>query len=136
MLPFILDDRLAKDTIHLLELPLCRFLLMNDRCYPWLILVPRYNDLSEIHDLRDKDQSTLISEVTAATRALEKLFQPEKINVAALGNLVSQLHIHVIARFEEDEAWPNPVWGIGKNVIYPKNEVKPLVNQLTTALLA
>ena len=136
MLPFILDDRLAKDTIHLLEFPLCRFLLMNDRRYPWLILVPRYNDLSEIHDLRDKDQSTLISEVTATTRALEKLFQPEKINVAALGNLVSQLHIHVIARFEEDEAWPNPVWGIGKNVIYPKNEVKPLVNQLTTALLA
>ena len=136
MLPFILDDRLAKDTIHLLELPLCRFLLMNDRRYPWLILVPRYIDLSEIHDLRDKDQSTLISEVTAATRALEKLFQPEKINVSALGNLVSQLHIHVIARFEEDEAWPNPVWGIGKNVIYPKNEVKPLVNQLTTALLA
>ncbi len=135
-MPFILDDRLAKDTIHLLELPLCRFLLMNDRRYPWLILVPRYIDLSEIHDLRDKDQSTLISEVTAATRALEKLFQPEKINVAALGNLVSQLHIHVIARFEEDEAWPNPVWGIGKNVIYPKNEVKPLVNQLTTALLA
>ena len=135
-MPFILDDRLAKDTIHLLELPLCRFLLMNDRRYPWLILVPRYNDLSEIHDLHDKDQSTLISEVTAATRALEKLFQPEKINVAALGNLVSQLHIHVIARFEEDEAWPNPVWGIGKNVIYPKNEVKPLVNQLTTALLA
>ena len=135
-MPFILDDRLAKDTIHLLELPLCRFLLMNDRRYPWLILVPRYNDLSKIHDLRDKDQSTLISELTAATRALEKLFQPEKINVAALGNLVSQLHIHVIARFEEDEAWPNPVWGIGKNVIYPKNEVKPLVNQLTTALLA
>ena len=135
-MPFILDDSLAKDTIHLLELPLCRFLLMNDRRYPWLILVPRYNDLSEIHDLRDKDQSTLISEVTAATRALEKLFQPEKINVAALGNLVSQLHIHVIARFEENEAWPNPVWGIGKNVIYPKNEIKPLVNQLTTALLA
>ena len=135
-MPFILDDRLAKDTIHLLELPLCRFLLMNDKRYPWLILVPRYNDLSEIHDLPDKDQSTLISEVTAATRALEKLFQPEKINVAALGNLVSQLHIHVIARFKEDEAWPNPVWGIGKNVIYPKNEVKPLVNQLTTALLA
>ena len=136
MLPFILNNSLAKDTIHLLELPLCRFLLMNDRRYPWLILVPRYNDLSEIHDLRDKDQSTLISEVTAATRALEKLFQPEKINVAALGNLVSQLHIHVIARFEEDEVWPNPVWGIGKNVIYPRNEVKPLVNQLTTALLA
>ena len=136
MLPFILDDRLAKDTIRLLELPLCRFLLMNDRRYPWLILVPRYNGLSEIHDLRDKDQSTLISEITAATRALEKLFQPEKINVAALGNLVSQLHIHVIARFEEDEAWPNPVWGIGKTESYSRNEGKRLVKRLTTTLSA
>ena len=136
MLPFILDDRLAKDTIHLLELPLCRFLLMNDRRYPWLILVPRHNGLSEIHDLRDKDQSTLISEVTAATRALEKLFPPKKNNVAALGNIVLQLHIHVIARFEEDEARPNPGWGIGKNVIYSKNDEKRLVNQLTTTLLA
>ena len=135
-MPFILDDRLAKDTIHLRELPLCRFLLMNDRRYPWLILVPRYNGLSEIHDLRDKDQSTLISEVTAATRALEKLFQTKNINVAALGNMVSQLHDHVIARFEEDEAWPNPVWGIGKSVIYSKNEQNHLVSQLTTTLLA
>ena len=135
-MPFIVDDNLAKDTIHLLELPLCRFLLMNDRRYPWLILVPRYNGLSEIHDLRDKDQSTLIFEVTAATRALEKLFQPEKINVAALGNLVSQLHIHVIARFEEDEAWPNLVWGIGKSKNYSRNEGKRLVNQLTTILSA
>ena len=135
-MPFILDDRLVKDTIHLLELPLCRFLLMNDRRYPWLILVPRYSGLSEIHDLSDKDQSTLISEVTSATRALEKLFQPKKINVASLGNMVSQLHIHVIARLEEDEAWPNPVWGIGKSIIYSKNEAKGLVNQLTTTLLA
>ena len=136
MLPFILDDRLAKDTIHLLELPLCRFLLMNDRRYPWLILVPRHNSLSEIHDLPDKDQSTLISEVTSATRALEKLFQPKKINVASLGNMVSQLHIHVIARLEEDEAWPNPVWGIGKSESYSRNEAKRLVDQLTTSLSA
>ena len=136
MLPFILDDRLAKDTIHLLELPLCRFLLMNDRRYPWLILVPRYNGLSEIHDLRDKDQSALISEITVATRAVEKLFQPEKINVAALGNMVSQLHIHVIARFKEDEAWPNPVWGIGKGESYSRGEATSLVNQLLTSLSA
>ena len=133
-MPFTLDDRLVKDTIHLLELPLCRFLLMNDRRFPWLILVPRYNDLSEIHDLGNKDQTTPISEVTVATRALEKLFQPEKINVAALGNMVSQLHVHVIARFEEDEAWPNPVWGIGKSESYSRNQRKRLVNQLTTTL--
>ena len=135
-MPFILDGSLAKDTIHLLELPLCRVLLMNDRRYPWLILVPRYNSLSEIHDLRDKDQSTLIFEVTAATRALEKLFHPKKINVASLGNMVSQLHIPVIARLEEDEAWPNPVWGIGKSESYSRNEGKRLVNQLTTTLSA
>ena len=109
---------------------------MNDRRYPWLILVPRYSGLSEIHDLSDKDQSTLISEVTSATRALEKLFQPKKINVASLGNMVSQLHIHVIARFEEDEAWPNPVWGIGKSESYSRNEAKRLVDQLTTSLSA
>ena len=109
---------------------------MNDKRYPWLILVPRYNGLSEIHDLRDKDQSTLISEVTAATRALENLFQPKKINVAALGNMVSQLHIHVIARFEKDEAWPSPVWGIGKSESYSRNEAKRVVKQLTTTLSA
>ena len=130
-MPFILDDRLAKDTIHLLVLPFCRFLFMYDRRFPWLILVPRYSGLSEIHDLPDKDQSTLISEISTATRALEKLFQPKKINVAALGNMVSQLHIHVIARWEEDEAWPNPVWGTGKSESYSRNERKRLVNQLT-----
>ena len=136
MLPFALDNRLSEDTIYVRELPLCRFLLMNDKRYPWLILVPRYNGLSEIHDLPDKDQSTLISEVTAATRALENLFQPKKINVAALGNMVSQLHIHVIARFEEDEAWPSPVWGIGKSESYSRNEAKRIVNQLTATLSA
>ena len=111
-------------------------LLMNDRRYNWLILVPRHNDFSEIHDLGAKDQTTLISEVTSATRALENLFQPKKINVAALGNLVSQLHIHVIARFEQDEAWPDPVWGIGKSESYSRNEAKRLVDQLTTSLSA
>ena len=136
MLPFALDNRLAEDTIYVRELPLCRFLLMNDKRYPWLILVPRYNGLSEIHDLPDKDQSTLISEVTAATRALENLFQPKKINVAALGNMVSQLHIHVIARFEKDEAWPSPVWGIGKSESYSRNEAKRIVKQLTATLSA
>ena len=136
MLPFALDNRLSEDTIYVRELPLCRFLLMNDKRYPWLILVPRYNGLSEIHDLPDKDQSTLISEVTAATRALENLFQPKKINVAALGNMVSQLHIHIIARFEEDEAWPRPVWGIGKSESYSRNEAKRLVNQLNSTLSA
>ena len=136
MLSFVLDNCLACDTIHLVELPLCRFLLMNDKRYPWLILVPRYNGLSEVHDLSEKDQSILIFEITCATRALKKLFSPDKMNVAALGNMVSQLHIHVIARFKKDEAWPNPVWGIGKSESYSKKEAKIIVNNITNALLA
>ena len=136
MLTFVLDNCLARDTIHLVELPLCRFLLMNDKRYPWLILVPRYNGLSEVHDLSEKDQSILIFEITCATRALKKLFSPDKMNVAALGNMVSQLHIHVIARFKKDEAWPNPVWGIGKSESYSKKEAKIIVNNITNALLA
>ena len=111
MLAFKLDVRLVEDTIYLLELSLCRVLLMNDSRYPWLILVPRFNGLKEIHDLSKGDQGNLMFEITKTTRIIEKLFTPDKINVAALGNSVSQLHIHIIARFKTDEAWPGPVWG-------------------------
>ena len=133
-LVFKLDERLTNDTIHLTELSLCRALLMNDRRYPWLILVPRYNELREIHNLSDEDQCTLIFEVTATARVLEKIFQPEKINVASLGNLVSQLHVHVIARFKEDEAWPGSVWGIGKSQSYSEDEKLRLTNLLVNSL--
>lgn len=133
---FKLDERLADDTIYLTELSLCRVLLMNDRRYPWLILVPRYNGLKEIHDLSEKDQSNLMSEITTTTGIIEKLFTPDKINVGALGNSVSQLHIHIIARFKTDEAWPGPVWGIGSSQIYSYDEgnrlADLLVNSLTT----
>ena len=133
---FKLDERLAHDTIYLSELSLCRALLMNDRRYPWLILVPRYNGLKEIHDLSKEDQDNLMFEITKTTRIIEKLFTPDKINVAALGNSVSQLHIHIIARFKTDEAWPGPVWGIGSSQIYSYDEgnrlADLLVNSLTT----
>ena len=131
---FKLDGRLADDTIYLTELSLCRVLLMNDRRYPWLILVPRYNGLKEIHDLSEKDQSNLMSEITTTTGIIEKLFTPDKINVAALGNSVSQLHIHVIARFKEDETWPGPVWGAGSQQNYSDDEGKRLVDLLINSL--
>ena len=109
---------------------------MNDSRYPWLILVPRYNGLKEIHDLSKGDQGNLMFEITKTTRIIEKLFTPDKINVAALGNSVSQLHIHIIARFKTDEAWPGPVWGIGSSQIYSDDKgnhlADLLVNSLTT----
>ena len=106
---------------------MCLLRLVNDRRYPWLILVPKQNGLIEIHDLSKDDQSRLILEITTFTRVIEELFQPEKINVGSLGNVVSQLHIHVIGRFKGDDTWPGPVWGDRKPHHYPKNKVGKLI---------
>jgi diadenosine tetraphosphate (Ap4A) HIT family hydrolase len=111
MTEFQLHNTLAADTVEADRWPLCRVLLMNDSRYPWLILVPARADKTEIHDLDDADQSLLIAEIGRASRALTGAFSPDKINVAAIGNIVPQLHIHVVARFRGDDAWPGPVWG-------------------------
>lgn len=108
---FALASPLAAETVDLVRWPLCRVLLMDDRQYPWLILVPEREGLREIHHLANSDRAILIEEIATASRVLEILFAPVKINVAALGNIVSQLHVHVVARFREDAAWPGPVWG-------------------------
>ena len=109
---FILHPQLAKDTLVLGDWRLCRLLRMNDRTYPWLILVPKRADIREVIDLSDDDQHQLTREVAEASRALRRLLSPDKLNVAALGNVVPQLHVHVIARFTGDPAWPRPVWGV------------------------
>ena len=111
MSDFVLHETLAADTVEVVHFPLCRVLLMNDSRYPWLILVPARADKTEIHDLDSADQAQLISEIDRASRALTELYQPHKINVAAIGNIVPQLHIHVVARYRTDDAWPAPVWG-------------------------
>lgn len=111
MSTFELHPRLAADTVEITRLPLCRVLLMNDAHYPWLILVPQQPGIREIHELSDADQIQLIRESSRVARTMSALFQPTKMNVAALGNMVPQLHIHHIARFETDTAWPGPVWG-------------------------
>lgn len=108
--PFELDPLLARDTVALGDWPLCRLLLMNDATYPWLILVPRRADLVELHDLTDGEASTLAGEVSRASRTLQAAVGADKMNVAALGNVCRQLHLHVIARFHGDPAWPRPVW--------------------------
>jgi len=111
MADFTLHPQLAKDTIALLDLHLCRVFLMKDATYPWVILVPRRDGLREMHQLPEQDQRTLMREITHTSAKLEAAFDADKMNVAALGNMVPQLHIHVIARFEGDASWPGPVWG-------------------------
>ena len=108
---FSLDPRLQQDTLTVGDFPLCRLLLMNDAQYPWFILVPRRADVSEVFDLDAADQLVLWQETTALAAALKDNFAADKMNVATLGNMVSQLHMHVIVRTREDAAWPAPVWG-------------------------
>lgn len=112
MSTFELHPQLAADTVSVATWPLCEVLLLNDANYPWLVLVPARADLRDFHDLSADDMVVAGEEISRASEALSTLFKPTKINVAALGNMVPQLHIHVIARFADDPAWPNPIWGI------------------------
>jgi diadenosine tetraphosphate (Ap4A) HIT family hydrolase len=129
-MPFELHPVLARDTCDVARLPLCRVLLMKDRRFPWLILVPERPDVREIRDLPPADRAELIEEIAQASDVLTGLFRPEKLNVGALGNLVPQLHIHVVARATTDPAWPGPVWGSGPPLPYESGELDDLSAQL------
>jgi len=107
-----LHPQLAADTVPVGELALARVLLAHDANYPWLILVPRKPALTELIDLDESGQRQLLAEVDAAARALKRVTQCDKLNIATLGNMVAQLHVHVIARRRSDPAWPKPVWGV------------------------
>jgi diadenosine tetraphosphate (Ap4A) HIT family hydrolase len=131
---FTLHDRLRSDTVEIASWPLSLLLMMNTRQWPWLILVPQRPGVREIHDLEVSDRARLIEEIARASRCLETLFQPTKINVGALGNLVPQLHIHVIARFTDDPAWPRPVWGAVAPEPYAPEALKDRIRQITAAL--
>lgn len=106
-----LHPQLAKDCIEIGRFPLCRVLLMNDANYPWFILVPDREGAREIYQLTEADQQQWLRESAELSRAIVDLFQPDKLNIGALGNMVPQLHIHYIARYQDDPAWPRPVWG-------------------------
>ncbi|WP_137886606.1 HIT domain-containing protein [Pseudomonas sp. 2FE] len=108
---FALDSRLQQDTLPIGDFPLCRLLLMNDARYPWFILVPRREELSELFQLDTDDQQALWQETTVLAETLKDTFAADKMNIATLGNVVNQLHMHVIVRRREDAAWPAPVWG-------------------------
>ncbi|MRI35337.1 HIT family protein [Endozoicomonas sp. OPT23] len=130
MSDFKLDDRLEADCFHLGDLPLCRVLLMNDSQYPWFILVPKVAGVTEAFHLDEEQQLQLACESSIFAGTLSDLFEADKMNVAALGNVVSQLHIHHIVRYENDVAWPNPVWGQKPAKPYDKTEVKEIRKKL------
>lgn len=123
---FLLAPELARDCIELVDWPLCKVLLMNDSQYPWFILVPRQAGLKESIDLTEQDQLVLMQESAKLSHLLKDVFSPDKLNVAALGNMVPQLHIHHIARFKNDAAWPAPVWGKHPAVPYENEQVAKL----------
>jgi diadenosine tetraphosphate (Ap4A) HIT family hydrolase len=115
---FRLASRLEADSFYLVDWPLCQVRLMDDARFPWLILVPRRPQLEEWTELRAEDSAQLAEEIGKAGQALAGKFAPTKLNVGALGNIVRQMHVHVVARFESDAAWPGPVWGQGTRIPY------------------
>ncbi len=131
---FALDPRLAADTFAVGDLPLSRVLLMKDSRFPWLILVPRRANLSELHDLSPQERATLVDEAALVGEKLKNLTGANKVNIGALGNIVAQLHVHVVARFEGDAAWPGPVWGAGKAEPYAPEAAKERVRAVAAML--
>ena len=131
---FQLHERLAADTVPVASLGLSQVLLMNNRLWPWLILVPERPDLTEMHQLPQPDQHRLMDEIARASRLVEELFAPDKVNVGALGNVVSQLHLHVIGRRRGDPAWPGPVWGAGYAEPYGAEEREAMLSRLRAGL--
>lgn len=133
---FVLDPRLVQDTLTVGDFPLCRLLLSNDSNYPWFILVPRRADTTEVFELAETDQTKLWKETTLLSDLVSRVFKADKVNVAALGNVVSQLHMHVIVRYRTDAAWPAPVWGRHPAKPYTPEQVTALYSQLEAVLPA
>jgi diadenosine tetraphosphate (Ap4A) HIT family hydrolase len=131
---FALDARLAADTFVVGDLPLSRVLLMNDARYPWVILVPRRAGLAEITDLAPSERAELMEEMAQVAAALGEWPGVEKINIGALGNVVRQLHAHVVGRRAGDAAWPGPVWGAGPAVAYEAAQLKARIARLAEKL--
>jgi diadenosine tetraphosphate (Ap4A) HIT family hydrolase len=133
---FSLDPRLQADTIPIGDLALSAVLLLNDSRFPWLVLVPRRPAASELTDLPDADAAVLMQELRVATRVMLDLAKPDKVNIGALGNLVPQLHLHVVGRFRSDPAWPGPVWGFGTRQPYPDHAAAALVERAAALFAA
>ncbi len=132
-MPFALDPRLAGDTHHLASLPLCELLLMDNALLPWLILVPRVS-VTELYQLPAEQRRQLDDETTAVAAFVAGAFAIDKLNVAAIGNVVAQLHVHVVGRRRDDYAWPGVVWGRSERTPYEPDTVAELRSRTATVL--
>lgn len=132
-MPFTLDPVLVRDTHHVAHLPLCSVRLMDARQFPWLVLIPRVEDMREWIDLERAQQHQLSDEIAVVSHILKALVTPDKLNIATLGNQVPQMHVHLIARYKSDSAWPKPVWGHAFDA-YEEAERQRLIYELRTAL--
>ena len=131
---FFLHPQLAQDTIELADFPLCKLLLCNDSAYPWFILVPKVANISEIYQLDWQQQQQLLNESSLLSELLMQVFAGDKMNVAALGNIVEQLHVHHVIRFKTDAQWPKPIWGQQAATAYSKGEITALKEKLLPQL--
>jgi len=131
---FILDNKLQQDSFFIADLKLSQLRLMNDSNYPWLILIPRHNGLKEIIDLSDEHQIILLQEIKVVAKILQQQFRCDKLNIANLGNIVSQLHIHVIARHHDDCAFPKPVWGAVSALPYLSSDAQNIIDKINQSL--
>ena len=129
-----LHPQLEKDCIVLGEFSLCTLLLLDDSNYPWFILLPNRENVTEIHQLSNEDQHQLLTESMFFSRCLEHVFKPDKLNIAALGNVVPQLHIHHIARFIDDASWPTPVWGAVESIPYQVDQLNNIKKSISKLL--
>ncbi|WKJ88620.1 HIT domain-containing protein [Methylomonas montana] len=131
---FQLHPQLIEDCFKVGQFALSEILMMNDSQYPWFILVPRRNHIKEIYQLNPADRQTLQAESCLLAEALAEIYRPDKLNIAAIGNLVPQLHLHHVARYQTDKAWPAPIWGKFASVPYVPTEAEQRINQLREAL--
>ncbi|QPK63927.1 HIT domain-containing protein [Methylomonas sp. LL1] len=131
---FLLHPRLQQDCFIVADLALSKILLMNDNQYPWFILVPRRPGITEIHQLQEADRHQLLTESCLLAESLTALYQPDKLNIAAIGNLVPQLHLHHVARYKTDKAWPAPIWGKFDSCAYSEQEAQTQITQLRDTL--
>lgn len=130
---FEMDERLVKDTVPLYSSTLCHIVLMNDSRYPWLVLVPHCAQVSEVFELSAEQQQQLWQETTQLAELLKVVFKADKINIATLGNVVSQLHMHIVVRMQNDTAWPDPVWGKGQARPYTAAGLQDIRQRLIAA---
>ena len=131
---FILNSRLESDSLFICDLKVSRLSLMNDSNYPWLILVPKRPDVTEIIDLSFDDQIEVLRETNMLSKILKENFSVEKLNIAALGNIVTQLHIHIIGRFQNDISFPKPVWGAVPSKPYSEDAAADIIQKIKSLL--